>query len=139
MSKRYMRVECFKEGKMGVYERKVFAINSEHTCVICGKKKVLARFPSPNYKTRQDFEFLCSRCSRKVDKAVSEWEAARVQYQKLDNLIRVTERRALTETHLTGHLAKLRGRLAKLRAQKLAIKELKKFAGVPRQADFFNY
>lgn len=135
-SKRYMMVDFFVDDKH--YERKVFAINSEHTCAICGKKKVLARFPSAGYKDKQ-FQFLCSKCGRKVDQAVEGWEAVRAEYQKLDNLIRVTARRAKAEVRLEAHLAKLRGRLEKLRVQKLAMKELKKMAGVPRQSDFFNW
>ena len=134
-SKRYMMVDFFVENKH--YERKVFAINVEHTCAICGKKKVLARFPSAGYKDKA-FEYLCSKCGRKVDKAISEWEAVRAEYARLDNLIRVTARRAKTEARLEAHLAKLRGRLEKLRAHKLAIKELKKMAGVQRQGDFFG-
>jgi len=135
-SKHYMKVDFFIENKH--YERKVFAVDVEHTCAICGKKKVLPRFPSAGYKDKP-FQFLCSKCGRKVDQAVDGWEAARAEYQKLDNLIRVTARRARTEAPLEAHLAKLRGRLEKLRVQKLAMKELKKMAGVPRQSDFFNW
>ncbi len=138
MSKYYKRIECVNEEKRTFYNRKVFAFDSEHTCAICGKKKMLPRFPSPRYKDKA-FQFLCPNCGRKVDKAVNEWEAVRVKYQKLDNLVRVTARRVSVEVRLEAHLAKLRGRLEKLRVQKLAIKELKKWAHVPRQDDFFIF